>query len=77
MHRVELKAVISDTVILATKQVPNAPCGVESLSKLLYFFLAFSVPNAPCGVERQKEELPFKPSVVVPNAPCGVERNVI
>ncbi len=33
-------------------EVPNAPCGVESLLPRFYRKVSEHVPNAPCGVER-------------------------
>ncbi len=32
--------------------VPNAPCGVESVLSKPKLLKTLSVPNAPCGVER-------------------------
>ena len=32
-------------------EVPNAPCGVESMATTSFACLAPVVPNAPCGVE--------------------------
>ena len=51
MHRVELKA---NTVeeLTPLSLVPNAPCGVESPSKVPLEVVVLPVPNAPCGVER-------------------------
>ena len=32
-------------------EVPNAPCGVESMISALLLLGSSTVPNAPCGVE--------------------------
>ncbi len=60
-------------MFLSISQVPNAPCGVESLKLLLFFKASLIVPNAPCGVERRAEKLMKPFFIFVPNAPCGVE----
>ncbi len=51
MHRVELKASPQKLSVRFPFWVPNAPCGVESVSLSRCVNLAFQVPNAPCGVE--------------------------
>jgi len=54
MHRVELKGyshILGGK--LANCNVPNAPCGVESLLAVLQAYSKIFVPNAPCGVERR------------------------
>ena len=52
MHRVELKESLLPKLPSLSREVPNAPCGVE---RFLLSFLSDSkslpVPNAPCGVE--------------------------
>ncbi len=50
MHRVELKALISNASS-GLDSVPNAPCGVESASSHNASSSSSLVPNAPCGVE--------------------------
>ena len=61
----------------ATRNVPNAPCGVESiLNTRSGGFLFLRVPNAPCGVERRRGEVIITLPHPVPNAPCGVERSL-
>jgi hypothetical protein len=53
MHRVELKDLGGkDTDVAFALAVPNAPCGVESGSRLGASVDISFVPNAPCGVER-------------------------
>ena len=51
MHRVELKAYFFAFDRHKSIQVPNAPCGVESLCRDVLKYVLFRVPNAPCGVE--------------------------
>ena len=54
MHRVELKALrVFYRWALHYSHVPNAPCGVESLTFRITPRIPRLVPNAPCGVERQ------------------------
>ncbi len=54
-------------------EVPNAPCGVERVKKVIQRLQSISVPNAPCGVESVLLGLRFVAGLFVPNAPCGVE----
>ena len=51
MHRVELKDLQTSKTTFP-RQVPNAPCGVESISLAFQNAQYRFVPNAPCGVER-------------------------
>ncbi len=58
--------------------VPNAPCGVESLTHHAKALQAYLVPNAPCGVEStlgKSKSSSMRGSFTVPNVPCGVERS--
>ena len=56
-------------------EVPNAPCGVESLPLDKREWVGYTVPNAPCGVERILHIADIRQVInPVPNAPCGVER---
>ncbi len=74
MHRVELKdSRRSGNVRPANTQVPNAPCGVESLYESDVEKEFIPVPNAPCGVERWEKLKKEHEESIVPNAPCGVE----
>ena len=53
MHRVELKAdTLRENLNALSKNVPNAPCGVESIVNRMHHWAMAGVPNAPCGVER-------------------------
>ncbi len=53
MYRVELKdsghAVLQDISV----DVPNVPCGVESIIVWVIYKFPKVVPNVPCGVERK------------------------
>ena len=52
MHRVELKVCFwKMKKCLLKREVPNAPCGVESRKGTPINRRKGSVPNAPCGVE--------------------------
>ena len=52
MHRVELKVIkLNNLNNLIVVLVPNAPCGVESISEQGGSKSVWTVPNAPCGVE--------------------------
>ena len=42
-----------------TDTVPNAPCGVESLTQCAETLKCYLVPNAPCGVERPPKAPPL------------------
>ena len=57
MHRVELKGVLDFDCMGEGRVVPNAPCGVERLYRLLLTQEWRLVPNAPCGVERVLDEI--------------------
>jgi hypothetical protein len=58
MHRVELKVEKGGENYLFHHNVPNAPCGVESLKKATEPIpQMIIVPNAPCGVESKTLEL--------------------
>ena len=51
MHRVELKVSQEAKINRDFRNVPNAPCGVESYHEIRFKGKKFRVPNAPCGVE--------------------------
>ena len=51
MHRVELKESYEMSSNFCTRQVPNAPCGVERRMAKNRTGGDVGVPNAPCGVE--------------------------
>ena len=56
IYRVELKDSSPSNIYHKKyrRNVPNLPCGVESLHKLEHTQIAWqTVPNLPCGVERQ------------------------
>ena len=56
MYRVELKAKLH-TLPPLKPQVPNVPCGVESLLLSHNHMSKSFVPNVPCGVESQESKI--------------------
>ena len=73
MHRVELKVLVLISSLLQLSPVPNAPCGVESVSSRLVngaVRSSFLMHRVELKVHQELRE-EFSPDV--PNAPCGVE----
>ena len=50
MYRVELKVEGCPTADMTSPPVPNVPCGVERLDRIIAYYEGKDVPNVPCGV---------------------------